>query len=73
VTTLGADLGNAYSTTTGLLDSTMNPAYVQAFVEKFTTEEQQQAALARAGKPYYIPDPVAAVSMAKYLSSLVAR
>ncbi len=30
----------------------------QAFINEFTTKEQQQAALAKQGKPYYVPDPV---------------
>ena len=58
VGTLTDDLGNAYSQATGFPASTMNPAWVQGFISRFTTEELQETALAKQGKPYYVPDPV---------------
>jgi hypothetical protein len=38
--------------------SAANPAWIDAFVNAFTKEEEQETALAQEGKTYYIPDPV---------------
>lgn len=53
-----ADLGNAYSQSTGRYFTAANPAWVTIFVNAFTTEEMRETVLAREGHPYYIPDPV---------------
>ena len=53
-----AALGNAYTQSTGYYFSSANPAWVTAFVNAFTTEEERETVLAQEGQPYYIPDPV---------------
>jgi multidrug efflux pump subunit AcrA (membrane-fusion protein) len=53
-----ADLGNAYTQSTGYYFTSANHAWVTIFVNAFTTEEQRETVLAQEGHPYYIPDPV---------------
>lgn len=53
-----ADLGRAYTASTGFYFSTANPTWVNTFVNAFTAEERNETDLADEGKPYYIPDPV---------------
>jgi hypothetical protein len=54
--TLLEDLNNAPEMAEEI--SAANPAWIDAFVNAFTKEEEQETALAQEGKTYYIPDPV---------------
>lgn len=38
--------------------SAAKPAWIDAFVNAFTSEEEQETTLAEEGKTYYVPDPV---------------
>jgi hypothetical protein len=71
VSTLDADLSAAVGGADDWPLVVNVPCIQQAFVNEFTAKEQQQAALAEQGKPYYVPDPEseAAAFVAPWMAS----
>ena len=56
--TLLADLNNASEQELGNNLNGDNPAWINAFVNGFTAEEERETVLAEEGEPYYVPDPI---------------
>ncbi len=57
-TTLLADLNEASEYGFGNNLNGDNPAWITAFVNAFTAEEERETVLAEQGETYYIPDPI---------------
>jgi hypothetical protein len=57
-TTLLADLNEASENGFGNNLNGDNPAWITAFVNAFTAEEERETVLAEQGETYYIPDPI---------------
>jgi hypothetical protein len=56
--TLMADLNEASENDLGNNLNGDNPAWINAFVNAFTAEEERETVLAEEGEPYYVPDPI---------------
>jgi hypothetical protein len=53
-----ADLNNASEQELGNNLNGVNPAWINAFINAFTAEEERETVHAEEGAPYYVPDPI---------------